>query len=93
MWAARRSGARSAAAIASSRASDGLSGSRIEAQPDQFHVHVVDPVLDRMGRPAWERIRRIATSLRVIQTGRLRWYLLYLISVVVALLVYLWLAR
>ena len=70
-----------------------LSGSRIEAGPGRFHVHAADPVLDRVGRPLWDRVRRVATSLRVIQTGRLRWYLVYLISVVLALLVYLWMAR
>jgi formate hydrogenlyase subunit 3/multisubunit Na+/H+ antiporter MnhD subunit len=70
-----------------------LAGTRIETSAGHFHVATADPVLDRIGHRLWERIRAAATSMRVIQTGRLRWYLLYLISVVVTLLVYLWMAR
>jgi len=70
-----------------------LSGTRIETAPGHFHVATADPVLDRIGHWLWERVRAAATSMRIIQTGRLRWYLLYLISVVVTLLIYLWVAR
>jgi hydrogenase-4 component B len=70
-----------------------LSGSRVEAGPGTLQVRAADPVLDWVGRPLWERVRRVAASLRVIQTGRLRWYLLYLIAVLLGLLLYLWMAR
>jgi formate hydrogenlyase subunit 3/multisubunit Na+/H+ antiporter MnhD subunit len=70
-----------------------LTGTRIESEPGRFHVSTADPILDQIGRRLWERIRGVATSIRLIQTGRLRWYLVYLISVVVALLIYLWMAR
>jgi hydrogenase-4 component B len=67
-----------------------LSGSRVIAGPDAIHVEPADPVLDRAGIPLWNRIRRAAGALRVIQQGRLWWYLLYVIFTLVALLVYLW---
>ncbi|HEX9893273.1 MAG TPA: proton-conducting transporter membrane subunit [Gemmatimonadales bacterium] len=67
-----------------------LSGSRIETGAGTFHVRVADPILDRVGRPVWDRVQQTASSLRVLQTGRLRWYLLYLIFSLLALLVYLW---
>jgi hydrogenase-4 component B len=68
------------------------SGSRVVAGEQALHVEVADPVLDRVGLPLWARVQRAASSLRVIQTGRLRWYLLYLIFTLLALLVYLWVA-
>jgi NADH:ubiquinone oxidoreductase subunit 5 (subunit L)/multisubunit Na+/H+ antiporter MnhA subunit len=68
-----------------------LSGSRIEAGPGWFHTHPADPVLDTLGRPLWERlVGRAASRLRVLQTGRLRLYLLYVIFCLLALLFYLW---
>ena len=67
-----------------------LSGSRVIAGPDAIHVEPADPVLDRAGIPLWNRSRRAAGALRVIQQGRLWWYLLYVIFTLVALLVYLW---
>jgi hypothetical protein len=68
-----------------------LSGRRIEAGPGWFHTHVADPVLDTLGRPLWDRlVGRAASRLRVLQTGRLRLYLLYVIFSILALLLYLW---
>jgi formate hydrogenlyase subunit 3/multisubunit Na+/H+ antiporter MnhD subunit len=68
-----------------------LSGSRIEAGPGWFHTHPADPILDTLGRPLWERlVGRAASRLRVLQTGRLRLYLLYVIFCLLALLFYLW---
>lgn len=68
------------------------SGSRVVASEQALHVQVADPVLDRVGLPLWARVQRAASSLRVIQTGRLRWYLLYVIFTLLALLFYLWMA-
>lgn len=67
-----------------------LTGSRVVSHPGTLHVQVADPVLDTVGRPVWEWVRRVAARLRVLQTGRLRWYLIYLILSLVALLLYLW---
>lgn len=69
-----------------------LSGSRQVSGPMTLEVHVADPVLDRIGRPAWGWLRGTALSLRRIQTGRIVWYLVYVITALLGLLVYLWLA-
>jgi hypothetical protein len=57
-----------------------------------LQVHVADPVLDRIARPTWGRLREAALKLRRIQTGRIVWYLVYVISALLGLLLYLWLA-
>jgi hydrogenase-4 component B len=67
-----------------------LSGSQVVRHRGSLEVHGADPVIDRMGRPLWDRVQRAAFALRVLQTGRLRWYLLYLIFSLLALLLYLW---
>jgi hydrogenase-4 component B len=67
-----------------------LSGTHVLQRAGSLEVHGPDPVIDRMGSPLWARVQRAAFALRVIQTGRLRWYLLYLICSLLALLVYLW---
>jgi hydrogenase-4 component B len=68
-----------------------ISGSRVESGPGTFHVRAVDPVLDTLGRPLWDSlVGRAASRLRVLQTGRLRWYLVYVITALLALLLYLW---
>jgi formate hydrogenlyase subunit 3/multisubunit Na+/H+ antiporter MnhD subunit len=69
-----------------------LSGSRVVAKPGALEVHAADPILDHFGRRLWGWIRRWANSLRRLQTGRMLWYLLYVISALVGLLIYLWLA-
>jgi hypothetical protein len=62
------------------------------AKPGALEVHAADPILDHIGRRLWGWIRRWANSLRRLQTGRMLWYLLYVISALVGLLIYLWLA-
>jgi hydrogenase-4 component B len=69
-----------------------LSGSRVVAEPGSLEVHAADPILDHIGRRLWGWIRRSANSLRRLQMGRMLWYLLYVISALVGLLIYLWLA-
>jgi formate hydrogenlyase subunit 3/multisubunit Na+/H+ antiporter MnhD subunit len=69
-----------------------LSGSRVVAGPGSLEVHAGDPILDHIGRRLWGWIRRWADSLRRLQMGRMLWYLLYVISALVGLLLYLWLA-
>jgi hydrogenase-4 component B len=68
-----------------------LSGSRQVAGPAGLAVHVADPVLDRIAQPAWQRVRETAFRLRRIQTGRIVWYLTYVIAALLGLLLYLWL--
>ncbi len=67
-----------------------LSGTQVVSGPGVFEVHAADPILDRAGRPLWGALARAAARLRVLQAGRLRWYLLYVILSLLALLVYLW---
>ncbi len=67
-----------------------MTGSRVVSHAGSFHVQVADPVLDTVGLPVWERVSQAAARLRFLQTGRLRWYLIYLILSLVALLLYLW---
>jgi hypothetical protein len=68
-----------------------LSGSRPVAGPAGLTVEVADPVLDRIAQPTWGRVREAAFRLRRIQTGRIVWYLTYVIAALLGLLVYLWL--
>ena len=66
-----------------------VAGVRMEANVAGFHTHPIDLVLDGLVFPVWRRIGRIAREARLLQTGRLRWYLLYVILTVLALLLYL----
>jgi len=68
-----------------------LSGSQQVIGPMGLQVHVADPVLDRIAQPTWSRVREAALKLRRIQTGRIVWYLVYVISALLGLLLYLWL--
>ena len=68
-----------------------LSGSRPVAGPAGLTVQVADPVLDRIAQPIWGRVREAAFRLRRIQTGRIVWYLTYVIAALLGLLLYLWL--
>ena len=70
-----------------------LSGSRRERGSHTLHVHAADPVLDQLGRPVWHLVSRWALRLRQVQTGRIFWYLFYVIATLVVLLVYLWFVR
>ena len=67
-----------------------FSGSRQVMGPAGLAVHVADPVLDRLAQPTWDRVRETAFRLRRIQTGRIVWYLTYVIAALLGLLLYLW---
>jgi NADH:ubiquinone oxidoreductase subunit 5 (subunit L)/multisubunit Na+/H+ antiporter MnhA subunit len=66
-----------------------LSGSRRVRDPVRVHTEPLDPVLDRLGRPGWKWMRGAASDLRRLQSGGIRWYLLYTILCLLGLLVYL----
>jgi hypothetical protein len=61
---------------------------RRHADASGFRSHPSDLVLDGMVSPAWRQVGRIAREARLLQAGRLRWYLLYVILTVLALLLY-----
>ncbi len=65
------------------------SGSRVECAPGAFRTVPRDLVLDLVGRPLWRRLTRAAEDIRILQSGAIRWYLLYTIVCLLALLVYL----
>ncbi|MEO8450982.1 MAG: proton-conducting transporter membrane subunit [Gemmatimonadota bacterium] len=64
-------------------------GLRIVRQPRALSTHPTDVVLDGIARPIWNRVLSLGSRARMLQTGRLRWYLLYVVLTVSALLVYL----
>jgi hydrogenase-4 component B len=66
-----------------------VSGVRVEADAGRFQSHPIDPVLDGAVLPTWRRIVSLAGEARLLQAGRLRWYLLYLILTLLTLLLYL----
>jgi hypothetical protein len=66
-----------------------VEGVRVERSPSRFHSHPIDLVLDGLVFPVWRRIGELAHEVRLLQAGRLRWYLLYVILTVLALLIYL----
>jgi hydrogenase-4 component B len=66
-----------------------LEGVQVDARAAGFHSHPIDLVLDGLVFPVWRRIGMLAHEARLLQAGRLRWYLLYVILTVLALLVYL----
>jgi hydrogenase-4 component B len=65
-----------------------LSGVRRQSDTTGFHSDPMDLVLDGAVVPAWRQVRRMAHEVRMLQAGRLRWYLLYVILTVLALLLY-----
>ena len=65
-----------------------LSGVREHATGTGYESHPIDLVLDGAVSPAWGQITRVAREARLFQAGRLRWYLLYVILTVLALLLY-----
>jgi hypothetical protein len=67
-----------------------LAGLEVSRGTGEFHTHPVDPVLDRLVRPGWSRVRLLSQHARLMQAGRVRWYLLYVILTLVVLLLYLW---
>jgi hydrogenase-4 component B len=68
-----------------------LSGIRVARAPGAFHTHPFDLVLERLVLPTWRRMAGTAEAIRPLQQGRLQTYLLYIVGVLLALLLYLWL--
>jgi hydrogenase-4 component B len=66
-----------------------VAGVRVRAAAPGFHSEPIDLVLDGTVFPVWRRLARLAHEARLLQAGRLRWYLLYVILTVLALLLYL----
>jgi hypothetical protein len=69
-----------------------LSGSRPLGGVDAGHLIAADPFIERIGAPLWGALHGRVDAMRRRQTSRIRWYLLYLISALIGLLLYLWLA-
>ena len=68
-----------------------LSGANHAGGATALHAVPADPFVDRIGRPLWGVLDARADALRRRHTSGIRWYLLYVISALFALLVYLWL--
>ncbi len=68
-----------------------IAGVRTERTAESFHTKPIDAVLERVVLPAWFQVRRAAETLRPLQQERLHTYLLYIVGVLLALLLYLWL--
>ena len=66
-----------------------LSGVESERTTRSFRTHPVDLILDRAARPLWHRLQETAARLRWMQSGRLHWYLLYVLATLAGLLTYL----
>jgi hydrogenase-4 component B len=66
-----------------------VSGVRAVRTPASFHTHPIELVLDRLGHPLWSGVVAVAMRLRPLQSGSMRWYLLYAILCLLALLLYL----
>jgi len=66
----------------------GLAGVRRQSDASGFRSRPIDLVLDGVVSPAWRQVGRMAREARLFQAGRLRWYLLYVILTVLALLLY-----
>ena len=56
--------------------------------PRRFHSHVPDPVLDRAGAPGLELAARGLALLRILQSGQLPLYLLYIFITLLTLLIW-----
>ncbi len=65
-----------------------LAGLRGHSDASGYHSRPIDLILDGAVSPAWRRIGRVAHEARLLQAGRLRWYLLYVILTLLALLFY-----
>jgi hypothetical protein len=68
-----------------------LAGSTHAGGVAALHAVPADPFVDRIGGPLWDALHARVDALRRRQTSRIRWYLLYVIWALVALLAYLWL--
>lgn len=66
-----------------------ISGSRSVRRGAGFRTHATDLVLDALGARVWQRIGGAAARLRLLQSGGLRRYLIYVILSVLGLLLYL----
>ena len=65
-----------------------LAGVRRHSDALGFRSEPMDPVLDGVVSSGWRQVGRISREARLLQAGRLRWYLLYVILTVLALLIY-----
>jgi hypothetical protein len=66
-----------------------VTGVRTHRSAGAFGTHAIDPVLERVLRPAWRGVRAAARWARPIQGGRLSLRLIYVQAAVIALLLYL----
>jgi hypothetical protein len=68
-----------------------LSGVRVTRGEASLHTHPDDLVLDRVARPLWNALHRVALRMRAIQhgRGRLHVYLLFVMAALLTLLGYL----
>ena len=66
-----------------------LSGVVVERSARVLHTHPLDLILDRAARPLWHRLQHTAAQLRWMQSGRLHWYLLYVLATLAIMLAYL----
>ena len=70
-----------------------MAGVHRTAERAAIHTHPVDLVQDVAVVPAWHALERLSLRLRGMQGGRLRWYLLWVIFTLLALLYHLTTAR
>jgi hydrogenase-4 component B len=56
--------------------------------PSRFHTESRDLIEHRVLRPGFDTLGRLATRLRQLQHGRLRWYVLYIAAALIVLLVW-----
>ncbi len=56
--------------------------------PRRFHSHVPDPVLDRTGAPGLDLAARGLSLMRILQSGQLPLYLLYVLITLLTLLIW-----
>jgi hypothetical protein len=56
--------------------------------PSRFHTENRDLIEHRVLRPGFDALGRLAARLRLLQHGRLRWYVLYIAAALIVLLVW-----
>jgi hydrogenase-4 component B len=66
-----------------------LSGVRKVRAAGSVHTEPMELVLDRLARPFWNGLLRAAARLRPLQSGGMRWYVVYAILCLLGLLLYL----
>ncbi|MEO8140810.1 MAG: proton-conducting transporter membrane subunit [Gemmatimonadota bacterium] len=66
-----------------------VAGVREHRDTDAYRTHAVDLVQDAAVLPLWRELSRVSVRLRAVHGGRLRWYLLWVVFTLLALLYYL----